>query len=117
MTDKAKVDVKSIKDHCRGIPMSGINTPHIMLGQAGSMTGWHVEDLNFFSVNYLHSGAPKYWVVLVASLHVWQFEMCAKLYVCVFWCCRIPSCHEKLFCKLLKKLFPEQYSECESSNL
>ena len=63
MKDKAKVDGKTIKHHCRGIPMSGINTPHIMLGQAGSMTGWHVEDLNFFSVNYLHSGLPKDWVV------------------------------------------------------
>jgi hypothetical protein len=43
--------------------MSGINTPHIMLGQAGTMKGFHVEDLNLFSVNYLHSGAPKYWIV------------------------------------------------------
>ena len=43
--------------------MSGINTPHIMLGQAGSMSGFHVEELNFFSVNYLHSGASKRWGV------------------------------------------------------
>jgi hypothetical protein len=56
-------DGESVEDQCRGPAMSGINTPHIMIGQAGSMTGFHVEDFNFCSVNYLHYGAPKHWIM------------------------------------------------------
>jgi len=25
------------------------------------MFGWHVEDLNMASINFNHSGAPKFW--------------------------------------------------------
>jgi hypothetical protein len=61
LTNMAVFDGESETHWRRGAAMSGINTPHIMLGQAGSMTGFHGEDLNFFSVNYLHSGASKRW--------------------------------------------------------
>ena len=32
-------------------------------GFRGSCTGFHVEDHNFESVNYNHTGAPKHWIV------------------------------------------------------
>ncbi|EFX76816.1 hypothetical protein DAPPUDRAFT_248561 [Daphnia pulex] len=40
----------------------GIDTVELIIGEAGSLTGWHVEDLNFGSVNYPVSGKPKMWV-------------------------------------------------------
>ncbi len=40
----------------------GIDTVELFIGEAGSLTVWHVEDLNFGSVNYLVSGKPKMWV-------------------------------------------------------
>jgi hypothetical protein len=42
--------------------MPGIDTVELLIGEAGSLTGWHVEDLNFGSVNFLVSGKPKMWV-------------------------------------------------------
>jgi JmjC domain, hydroxylase len=43
--------------------MPGIDNVELFIGEAGSLTGWHEEDLNFASVNYLVSGKPKFWVV------------------------------------------------------
>jgi jumonji domain-containing protein 2 len=30
-------------------------------GQWAAMFAYHVEDMNLYSVNYLHCGAPKSW--------------------------------------------------------
>ena len=43
--------------------MPGIDKVELFIGEAGTLTGWHVEDLYFASVNYLQSGKPKFWVV------------------------------------------------------
>jgi hypothetical protein len=43
--------------------MPEIDKVELFIGEAGSLTGWHIEDLNFASVNYLQSGKPKFWVV------------------------------------------------------
>ena len=43
------------------ILLSGINVPWIYYGILFSTFCWHVEDLNMYSINYLHSGAPKIW--------------------------------------------------------
>jgi hypothetical protein len=43
--------------------LPGIDKVDLFIGEVGSLTGWHVEDLNFASVNYLQSGKPKFWVV------------------------------------------------------
>ncbi len=42
--------------------MDGIDSVELFIGEAGSMTGWHVEDLNLGSVNFHVSGKPKMWV-------------------------------------------------------
>nr|CAH0105756.1 unnamed protein product [Daphnia galeata] len=51
-------DGVSVEDQCRSIKMPGVNTPHIMIGVAGSMTGFHVEDYNFNSFAVHGGGAP-----------------------------------------------------------
>lgn len=63
LTNECKVDANSTKNYFCGEKISDVNTVHTMIGQSGSLTGWHVEDLNIASVNYLREGAPKYWVV------------------------------------------------------
>ena len=50
-------------EHNTGIPgnYSGISTPWLYVGEAGSLFPFHVEDGNLLSLNFHISGAPKLW--------------------------------------------------------
>ena len=54
---------KYLIDPSQKLNMPEIDKVELFIGEAGSLTGWHIEDLNFASVNYLQSGKPKFWVV------------------------------------------------------
>lgn len=41
--------------------MPGIQTPFVYVGSPGTSFGFHLEDGNLASVNYLHQGKPKVW--------------------------------------------------------
>lgn len=41
--------------------ISGISVPWIYFGMLFSTFCWHTEDLYLYSLNYMHSGAPKIW--------------------------------------------------------
>ena len=41
--------------------LKGINTPFLYVATAGSAFAYHVEDLDCYSANYMHWGAPKVW--------------------------------------------------------
>ena len=44
-----------------GINLAGVTTSYVYVGSWKSMFCWHKEDMDLYSVNYLHAGASKYW--------------------------------------------------------
>lgn len=45
----------------------GITSPYLFIGMWKTSFGWHTEDKDLYSVNYLHFGKPKTWFVVPPS--------------------------------------------------
>ena len=67
--------------------ISGVNTPYIYVGAWKTMFGWHKEDMDLQSINYIHSGSSKFWY-------------------------GINTDDNEKFEQLVKSRFPEYFKEC-----
>uniref|UniRef100_A0A8C2CY15 [histone H3]-trimethyl-L-lysine(9) demethylase n=1 Tax=Cyprinus carpio TaxID=7962 RepID=A0A8C2CY15_CYPCA len=76
-------------EHDSGITIEGVNTPYLYFGMWKTTFAWHTEDMDLYSVNYLHFGEPKSW-----------------------YC--VPPEHGKRLERLAKGFFPGSSQNCEA---
>lgn len=72
-----------------GIEIDGVNTAYLYFGMWKSSFAWHTEDMDLYSINYLHFGAPKTWYA-------------------------IPPAYGRRLEKLANETFVENYQECNA---
>ncbi|KAH8290239.1 hypothetical protein KR054_001237 [Drosophila jambulina] len=71
------------------IIIDGVNTAYLYFGMWKSSFAWHTEDMDLYSINYLHFGAPKTWYA-------------------------IPPAYGRRLEKLANETFVENYNECNA---
>ncbi|XP_068174759.1 lysine-specific demethylase 4A-like isoform X2 [Antennarius striatus] len=81
--------ILDIVENESGIRIRGVNTPYLYFGMWKSAFAWHTEDMDLYSLNYLHFGAPKSWYV-------------------------VPPEHGKRLERLAKGFFPGNAQSCEA---
>ncbi|KAJ4347993.1 uncharacterized protein N0V89_009365 [Didymosphaeria variabile] len=60
-----------------GTKVPGVNTAYLYLGMWKATFAWHLEDVDLYSINYIHFGAPKQWYS-ISQADARKFEAAMK---------------------------------------
>ena len=70
----------SILDDVKKFKIDGVTTPYLYFGTWKSSFAWHTEDMDLYSINYLHYGEPKTWYVIPPEYGKRFEELCSTLF-------------------------------------
>ncbi|ODQ63127.1 JmjC-domain-containing protein, partial [Nadsonia fulvescens var. elongata DSM 6958] len=82
-------NVAQLDDTLNKLPtkIPGVNTAYLYYGMWKATFAWHLEDMDLYSINYIHFGAPKQWYA-------------------------VPPAYAGPFQNLMKENFPIDYKNC-----
>mmetsp|Transcript_15904 Transcript_15904/g.31891 ORF Transcript_15904/g.31891 Transcript_15904/m.31891 type:complete len:372 (-) Transcript_15904:5378-6493(-) len=63
-----------------GVCIPGVTLPYLYFGMFGASFAWHTEDLDLYSINFIHHGNPKTWYAIPPSQRDKFEKLCVKLY-------------------------------------
>lgn len=72
-----------------GVAIDGVNSPYLYFGMWKTGFAWHTEDMDLYSLNFLHFGEPKTWYA-------------------------VPPAHGRRLERLARELFPGPARGCEA---
>lgn len=99
--------------HDYGVTIQGVNTAYLYFGMWKTSFCWHTEDMDLYSINYLHFGAPKSWYC-IAPEHGKRFErLAASFFPHCFRTCRAFLRHKTtLISPQILKKYSIPFSKC-----